>query len=383
MSTPVRIPADVEREDTILAGLTARQLLLLSGAGTILYGAFTATRPFLPVAVFLIAAVPLAGIAALLALGRRDGLPLDRLVLAALRQHLAPRYRIAAPDGIRPAPAWLAARARPADEPGQPTGQVSPAPLNLPAESVTEAGVIDLGREGMAVIAVCSTVNFALRTPEEQEALTAAFGRYLHSLTAPVQIVVRAERLDVSAQIAELQESAPHLPHPALEHAALEHADYLEQLRQTSNLLRRQVLLVIREPLRTTAPAELDFGGPRRTRRGGRNRQDQAGDAARRAAEARLARRVEEASELLGPVGITVTALDAGQATAVLAAACNPDSLLPPSSGLAGAHDVITTTAPAYEEDTGPHPSAEEPPGGDDRRWASQANPWAEGGEEL
>ncbi|WP_079031967.1 PrgI family protein [Streptomyces specialis] len=89
MSTPVRIPADVEREDTILAGLTARQLLLLSGAGTILYGLFTATRPFLPVAVFLIAAVPLAGLAALLARGRRDGLPLDRLVLAAIRQHMA------------------------------------------------------------------------------------------------------------------------------------------------------------------------------------------------------------------------------------------------------------------------------------------------------
>lgn len=381
MSTPVRIPADVEREDTILAGLTARQLLLLSGAGTILYGLYTATRPFLPVAVFLVAAVPLAGIAALLALGRRDGLPLDRLVLAALRQHLAPRYRIAAPDGIQPAPAWLAARAHPADEPEGPAARVSPAPLHLPAQSVTEAGVIDLGRDGMAFVAVCSTVNFALRTPEEQEALVAAFSRYLHSLTAPVQIVVRAERLDVSAQIAELQENAPHLPHPALEHAALEHADYLAQLRQSSNLLRRQVLLVIREPLRITAPAELDFGGPRRARRAGRGRQAEAGEAARRAAEARLARRVEEASELLGPVGITVTALDAGQATAVLAAACNPDSLLPPSSDLAGAHDVITTTAPAYEDDPDQQPSADEPADGTESRWTP--GQWDRGGEEL
>ena len=353
MSTPVRIPADVDREDTILAGLTARQVLLLSGAGTILYALYTATRTLLPIGVFLVAALPLAGVAVLLALGRRDGLPLDRLLLAALRQRLSPRYRIAAPEGVQPAPAWLTARASQADEPEQPTGQVSPAPLRLPAQSVTEAGVIDLGRDGMAVIAVCSTVNFALRTPAEQESLTAAFGRYLHSLTAPVQIMVRAERLDVSAQIAELRSDAPHLPHPALEHAALEHADYLEQLRETSNLLRRQVLLVIREPLRTAGPADLSFGGPRRApRRGGRSRQAEVGDGARRASEARLARRVEEASELLGPVGITVTPLDAGQATAVLAAACNPDSLIPPSSDMAGAHDVITTTAPAYEEET-------------------------------
>jgi hypothetical protein len=37
--------------------------------------------------------------------------------------------------------------------------------------------------------------------------------------------------------------------------------------------------------------------------------------------------------------------LDAGQATAVLAAACNPDSLVPPSTGVAGADEVITTAA--------------------------------------
>jgi hypothetical protein len=352
MSTPVRIPADVEREDTVLAGLTARQLLLLSGAGVVLYALYTATRAVVPLAVFVIAAVPLAGIAALLALGRRDGLPLDRLVLAALRQRLAPRNRIAAPEGLQPAPAWLAARARPAEEPGQPTGRISPAPLRLPAESVTETGVIDLGRDGMAVVAVCSTVNFALRTPTEQESLTSAFGRYLHSLTAPVQILIRAERLDLSAQISELQSYAPHLPHPALEHAALEHAQYLAELRQTSNLLRRQVLLIIREPLRTTAPADTFGVSRQRGRRGRRSagRQAEAAEAARRAAEARLARRVQEAAELLGPVGITVTPLDAGQATAVVSAACNPDSLLPPSSHLAGAHDVITTPV---EGDTG------------------------------
>ena len=66
-------------------------------------------------------------------------------------------------------------------------------------------------------------------------------------------------------------------------------------------------------------------------------------DATRRAAEARLVRRLGEAVELLSPSGIVVTPLDAGQATAVLAAACNPDSLIPPNSGLAGSDEVITT----------------------------------------
>lgn len=335
MTQPVRIPADFERPDAVLANLNARQLLILAVTGIVLYGAFSATRSVVPLPVFLIVAVPVGGAAALLALGRRDGMSLDRLVLAAARQRLTPRYQVAAPEGIHRPPAWLADRVTETEQ--EPARQVCPAALRLPAEGVTEAGVIDLGRDGFAVVAVCSTINFALRTPTEQETLVAAFGRYLHSLTAPVQILVRAERLDLSAQIAELRDSAPALPHPALEVAAREHADYLTQLANHTELLRRQVLLILRETLSPT---------PRRKAAPGTGTTDQA---ARRAAEARLMRRVDEAVELLGPVGITVTALDPGQATAVLAAACNPDSFLPPSSALAGANEVITTVTPPME----------------------------------
>ncbi len=54
-------------------------------------------------------------------------------------------------------------------------------------------------------------------------------------------------------------------------------------------------------------------------------------------------RRLGEAVELLAPAGIVVTPLDAGQANAVLASSCNPDTVLPPATGLAGADEVITS----------------------------------------
>jgi hypothetical protein len=50
-----------------------------------------------------------------------------------------------------------------------------------------------------------------------------AYGRWLNSLTGPVQVVIRAGRADLSAAVTALRESAGGLPHPALEHAALEH----------------------------------------------------------------------------------------------------------------------------------------------------------------
>lgn len=359
MSQPVRIPADVDREDRVIGPLTARQLLILAVTGMLLYAAYNVTRHVVPLAVFLILAIPVGVAAAFLALGQRDGISLDRLVLAALRQRMSPQHRVAAPEGIRPAPEWLTthvttttgvtgdATTKGKNRAGTAASAVSPAALRLPAEAVTDTGVIDLGKDGVAVVAVCSTINFGLRTPAEQESLVASFGRYLHSLTAPVQVLVRAERLDLSAQIAELRAQAGGLPHAALEQAAREHADYLDQLGRATTLLRRQVLLVLREPLHSMGPTDgLGGSSPLAALTARRKAAKQSGavdEATRRSAEARLVRRLGEAVELLSPSGITVTPLDAGQATAVLAAACNPDSLIPPSSGLAGAEEVITT----------------------------------------
>ncbi|MFD8493888.1 PrgI family protein [Amycolatopsis sp. NPDC059657] len=333
MSNPVRIPADVDRPDRVLGPLTARQLAILGVAGLLLYALYTLTHSVVPLAVFLILAVPVGISVTVLALGRRDGMSLDRLLVAAIRQRVAPRRRVAAPEGVRAAPDWLTEYS--ARDEG-----VAPVPLELPATGVSETGVVDLGGDGLAVIAVCSTVNFSLRTPGEQEALVASFARYLHSLTAPVQILVRAERLDLAPQIAELRDRAGGLPHPALEAAARDHADYLSDLTSQADLLRRQVLLVLREPLRTGPGTS---AGPRPP---WRRRADVAAvdDAARQAAEQRLVRRLHEAVDLLSPAGIVVTALDAAAATGVLAAACNPDTYLPPSAGLAGADEVVTST---------------------------------------
>ncbi|WP_338596953.1 PrgI family protein [Saccharopolyspora sp. SCSIO 74807] len=330
----VRIPADVDREDRILAGFTARQVAVMAVTGLVLYGGWHATRAVVPVIAYVAVAIPVGVAVTALVVVRRDGVALDRLLLAAVRQRLQPRRRVAAGQPVAEVPEWLAQVSHGHDD-------VAAGEFDLPAQGVGEAGLVDLGDDGVAVVAACSTVNFALRTPAEQDALTAAFGRWLHSLGAGVQILVRAQRLDLSGQIGELRERAAGLPHPALEAAALDHAEYLAQLGEQADLLRRQILLVVRDPVRAAGQDSLI-----RSRRGARSRNEaQPSDTARKAAAARLVRRMSEATDLLAPAGIAVTPLDAAQATAVLATATNPDSPLPPWAGMAGADEVITNPA--------------------------------------
>jgi hypothetical protein len=289
----IPIPADIERPDKILAGLTARQVAILATAAVIIWAAFEATRRLVAPPVFAVLAAPLA-VAAALVMGQRDGLTLDRLLIAAWRHARSPRRLVTAPGGIPAAPAWAGPQlARPRGGPS--------APLDPLYRAVASDGVIGLGDGGAAVAAAVSTVNLALRTPAEQDALTAAYGRWLNSLTGPVQILIRAGRADLTGAVADLEEGAPALPDPALEAAALDHAAFLTELAGSRDLLTRQVLLITREPRRP---------GPR-TARG-------AGGALR------AAQRTAEAARLLGAADLTVSALDGAQVTALLTAAADP-----------------------------------------------------------
>jgi hypothetical protein len=263
----------------------------------------------MPLPAFAALAAPVGLAAAALVLVERDGLPLDRLLAAAWRQARSPRRLVTAPEGIPAPPSWAAP---PGPQPPP------PAPLDLPWLDVSPDGVISLGAAGAATVAAVSTVNFALRSPAEQDALAGAYGRWLNSLTGPAQVLIRAGRADLTSAVTSLRDAAPALPHPALEQAALEHAEFLDGLAAERDVLTRQALLVTREP---------GHGG---TRAG-------AGTAAR------AAQRAGEAARLLAGADLQVQVLDGGQVTALLAACADPSAPPLPPGRLAPPSQVVTS----------------------------------------
>jgi hypothetical protein len=266
----VRIPADVDRPDQLLAGLTARQLAILAAAAVALWAGYAATRHVVPA--------------------------------AAWRHRRSPRRLVPAPDGVPAGPGFLANAA--GSHP-----PALPAPLRLPLAGIDARGVVDLGADGLAVICRASAVTFSLRTPAEQEALVAGFARFLNSLAEPVQVLVRAEPLDVGPAICALLDAAPGLPHLALERAARDHATFLADLAATRALLRREVLIVLRQPMGQPAGQSSNNGdGP-----------------------GRLLRRAAEAVTALGAAGVSLSVLDGAAAGSVIARCLDPAG--PPRPG--------------------------------------------------
>lgn len=337
MTRPARIPSDVNRPDRVVGPFTARQAAILAGTGGALYLLWIVLGSLLAPPLFLAGAVPVAAAAVVIALGQRDGLSMDKLLIAAVRHRLTPRAR--PPDRAEPSasagagstgevPGWIRAHTT-VDDPSP--GRVR-RPAGFPARAVTPVaggrgpggvGVVDLGPDGLVVIALVSTVNFALRTPAEQDGLVAGFARYLHALSGPVQILIRALPVDLHTHLHQLHTQARHLPHPALAAAAHSHLTHLALLAEQEGdnaLLTRQVLLVLREPgrpgSRTSAPDWRQPGHHSGRRPSGTG-----------AGEQRLLRRLHDATTLLAAIDVSVTVLDAAHTTALLIATCNPQHL--------------------------------------------------------
>ncbi|MEV6820955.1 PrgI family protein [Nocardiopsis dassonvillei] len=295
------MPADVEREDKILAGLTARQLVIIGLPGIGVWAAYSMLGHLVSPIVVVVVAVPVMGAAVAAALVQRDGLSLDRLMLAAFRFARSPRRRATGAAPAAPLPSWIDATTPPL-----------PSPLNLPLRSVSDDGVVDLAEHGCAVLVSCSTVSFALRTPAEQAGLVNGFASYLNSLNTPVQILVRAESIHLDPFVDALDQAAPAMPHPALERAARDHADFLAELARSRDLLRRQIVLVLTEP----------------------------GDVTHGTVTVR--RRAEDAVRGLAAAGSRARVLTGPEVFSVLASATDPSSRHVLPDGLASPDEVIT-----------------------------------------
>jgi hypothetical protein len=281
-SPRARIPADVDTPDKIVYGLTARQLAILAVAGVAGYGLFKTIGPLVPPPVAVGLLIPVAGAAVVLALGRRDGLPMDVWLLSAIRHSHGPKALAPElPGGAEPTPAWA------------PNNSSRPIPvLRLASLAIAASGVIDTGDRAVALVA-CTTVNIGLRTGEEQNALIGAYGRWLNSLAEPVQIVVSAQRVDLSSHAQRIADVADTLANRALAEAAHDYAVFLDDLAARRDPLCRTVTIAV-------------------TARGDQGRATE------------VLRRAEHAASTLSALGAQTAVLDGARATAVLTCAVDP-----------------------------------------------------------
>jgi hypothetical protein len=299
----VKVPSNIDMADTIAWGLTLRQLVVLGGACLLGWSIHLGLRLLLPVYVVAALGTLFVGAGIAFAFAQPDGMNTERWIAAGLAFVSRPRRRVMAPEGLFALPAKQRRSERV-------TG------FHLPIRAINEAGVI--GLEGGRWVLVCrsSALNLQLRSAPERDALLRGFGRVLNSLDRPISLVVRSERSDLRPQIARIEEMARALPHPDLERSARAHARFLASLAERSDILRREVYVIL-----------------------------SAEGVDEKQATAQLGRRAEESATLLRSLGIRISPQENDDAAALIVRASDPGRSLP-LQGHSLPADVVVGAAP-------------------------------------
>jgi hypothetical protein len=290
----VPVNADLEIPDKILGPFTARQSAILATSAVTLWLIYAGFHKLVPPAVILAAALIVGGALVTAITTKRDGLPLDRYLLAALRHHRHGNWYVTA-DVDERVPAGF-------DR------------LNLPAAGLDEAGVLDLGPDGAAVLMECGTVNLSLRSGDEVRTALAGFGQALNALGGAFQFTVTAHRIDLAGRAELLETGAGQLAHPALEERARAHAGLLRDISGERDLIARRVLLTLREPGRAAH------------------------------ATAGVLHRASQAAALLTGCGVPARILTAPEAAAALSAATDTSRPAPAAAQAPPGHAVRAAT---------------------------------------
>ncbi|MFN2613475.1 MAG: PrgI family protein [Actinomycetota bacterium] len=281
-----RVPADIDMADRVVGSFTARQVVILGADALVLFALWSSLGRLIPPFVFGVIAAPLAAVGVVWATVKVEGSFFERIAASGWRYLRTPRRRVLAPEGLTTAPAWIAGSSERLGA------------IELPFEGVGDAGALDLGELGAAIVCRASSVNFELRSDVEQTALIDGFGRLLNALDGPVLVLVRSDRADVDSIATRIEAGSMTLPHVALESAAKQHAQYLRSLGARRDVLSRQIFVCFR---------------------GSSSVQDDA-------AVGVLRHRVETTAALLRGLGIQLDPLDASEAGRALVRACDPES---------------------------------------------------------
>lgn len=122
-------------------------------------------------------------------------------------------------------------------------------PLSSTQQSIDIAGIKDgiaiLRNGGYRIILSVSTVNFALKSEQEQNSLVFQYQSFLNSLHFPIQIVMRSKRLDLTPYLQKVSGLAQKQQNELLKIQTEDYIDFVGKLINIANIMKKNFYVVV------------------------------------------------------------------------------------------------------------------------------------------
>jgi len=101
-------------------------------------------------------------------------------------------------------------------------------------------------RDGtLRAVLLASSINFALKSEEEQEAIVASYVGFLNNINFPVQIVIQSRKLNIEAYMAELKQKEKEQLNELLKIQTKEYIQYIKELVSIGDIMSKSFYVVI------------------------------------------------------------------------------------------------------------------------------------------
>ncbi|MBI3685327.1 hypothetical protein HY250_02900 [Candidatus Azambacteria bacterium] len=106
-------------------------------------------------------------------------------------------------------------------------------------------GVVILKSGAMRTILMCSSVNLALKSQDEQDALISQYQHFLNGLDFSVQFVVHSRKLDISDYLNDLGESLKTQENELLRIQTEEYIEFIRSFVGMQNIMAKNFYVVV------------------------------------------------------------------------------------------------------------------------------------------
>lgn len=114
----------------------------------------------------------------------------------------------------------------------------------LSIESIRDGTVI-LKNGGVRVILMCSSLNLALKSADEQDAIVYQYQDFLNSLDFSLQFIVHSRRLDIEPYLETLKERQNDEENELLKIQINEYVDFVRSFVNTTNVMAKTFYVVV------------------------------------------------------------------------------------------------------------------------------------------
>lgn len=106
-------------------------------------------------------------------------------------------------------------------------------------------GVVITKTGALRAVLMISSINFALKSEQEQTAIIYAYQNFLNSLDFPIQIVMQSKTLDLYEYIKKLKAATEGQTNELLRLQMMDYADFIERLITIANIMDKKFFVVV------------------------------------------------------------------------------------------------------------------------------------------